>query len=351
MERHQFIGWKYPLDCILLTNPLHKNLTESEITDGTILPFKAGVRVVTDNIGHLLDIRTYSELLIVVPGLSTVSNQPVEAAKTIIKSNLLMLLRSIHQEKTPFYFRIEMRTKMPLDRKSIYTKKLSGELEMLSKRQFINATSSYEVELRLIENQKGTFNVLLKIMTLPDERFSYRKESVAASIRPIVAAELVALARDYMIEDSRTLDPFCGVGTMLIERQKIVKGNTSYGIDFYELAIEKARSNTEAAGQIVHYINRDFFDFTHEYLFDEIFTNMPFATGHKSNYEIEELYHRFFVKAREVLTSDGTIIMYTHNSELVVYLSEEFGYEIVDSFMITKKENTKLYIIKFRSLK
>lgn len=348
MEPHTFTGYNHPLDCILLTNKLYKELIESEITDGEIVPFGAGVRIVTDNLADLLDIRTYSELLLVVPGLTTITNDPVHAAKALANSNLLMLLRSTHKEKTPFYFRIELKSKMALDIKSKFSKKLASELEHLTNRSLLNSTSNYEVELRLIENKLGTFNVLLKLLTIPDHRFSYRRESVAASIRPVNAAQLVALAKDYMIEDSRTLDPFCGVGTLLIERQKIVKGNTSYGIDFYAPAIDKARINTEAAGQIVHYINRNFFEFTHEYKFDEIFTNMPFATGHKSEDEIQVLYQDFFPKAKEVLTSTGTIIMYSHNAELVRELSIRYEFNIVESYEIMPREGTWLFIIKYQ---
>ncbi|MFI3170938.1 MAG: methyltransferase [Eubacteriales bacterium] len=347
ISNHTFTGFHYPLDCILLTNKLHKELLECEITDGEIIPFRAGVRVVTENLNTLLDLRTYSELLFVIPGLSTLSADPIHAAKSIVLSNLLPMLRNIHQEKTPFYFRVELKSKLALDQKSRYAKSLSSELERLSSRSLINSTSNYEVELRLIENKTGMFNILIKLFTIPDERFSYRTESIAASIRPVNAAQLVALAADYMIEDSRTLDPFCGVGTMLIERQKVVKGNTSYGIDFYAPAIEKARINTENAGQIIHYINRNFFDFTHEYPFDEIFTNMPYSTGHKSEEEIEMLYKDFFPKAREVLTRSGTIIMYSRNPELVRELSFYYKYNITKAIEIVPKENSWLFIIQF----
>lgn len=347
ISTHTFTGYHYPLDCILLTNRLHKELTEVQIVNGEFKPFAAGVRVVTEHLDAILDIRTYSELLIVIPGITTISADPILAAKSLAESNLLMLLRSTHEEKTPFYFRVEMKTKMALDQKSKFSKKFASELERFTHRNLLNTTSNYEVELRLIENKLGTFNVLLKILTIPDERFSYRKEAVAASIRPVNAAQLVALAKDYMIEDSRTLDPFCGVGTMLIERQKVVKGNTSYGIDFYAPAIEKAKINTDAAGQIIHFINRNFFEFKHEYTFDEIFTNMPYITGHKSEKEIEDLYSDFFPKAKELLTLDGTIIMYSHNPAFVRNLSSIYNYSIIREFEVIKKEDAWLFILKF----
>jgi tRNA G10 N-methylase Trm11 len=133
---------------------------------------------------------------------------------------------------------------------------------------------------------------------------------------------------------------------MLIERQMQVKANTSYGIDIMEDAIEGAKINTEAAGQIIHYINKNFFDFTHEYLFDEIFTNMPFAIGRKTQEEINLLYHEFFEKAKTHLVSDGRIIMYTHDQDLVETLVPEYGYNFLANYEINKKEGTHLYILE-----
>lgn len=350
VESHTFVGYSHPLDCIFLTNKLHKELLEKEINELDvegleILPFLAGVRVLTNKLYPLLELRSYSELLFAVPGLTTVEKDAQSACDTIIASGLLELLNATHTEEHGFHFRIEIRSKMPLDEKSTYAKKLASAVELASGRKLINSTSNYEIELRLIENKLGTFNVLLKLNTITDERFSYRTESVAASIRPTSAAQLVAMAKDYMVADAQVLDPFCGVGTMLIERQMVVKGNTSYGIDFYAPAIEKARTNTTNAEQIIHFVNRDFFDFTHEYKFDEIFTNMPFITGHKSEEEIEALYKDFFPKAREVLKSGGRVIMYSHNPEFVRELSLAQKFNIIEEFTISIKEGTSLFVI------
>lgn len=350
VESHTFVGFSHPFDCIFLTNKLHKELLEKEITelevDGLeLVPFLAGVRATTNKLYPLLELRSYSELLFAVPGLTTVEKDAKSACDTIMSSGLLDLLSSTHKEEHGFHFRIEIRSKMALSEKSVYAKKLSSALELASGRKLINSTSNYEIELRLIENKLGSFNVLLKLNTIEDTRFSYRTQSVAASIRPTSAAQLVALAKDYMIENAQVLDPFCGVGTMLIERQMVVKGNTSYGIDFYTPAIEKARVNMENAEQIIHFVNRNFFDFTHEYKFDEIFTNMPFITGHKSEEEIKELYEEFFPKAREVLKSGGRVIMHSHNPELVRELSLEMKFDIIEEFTVSVKEGTSLFVI------
>ncbi|MEG1957966.1 MAG: methyltransferase [Lachnospiraceae bacterium] len=343
---HTFTGFHKRFECILLTNRLHKSVTELQITKGLVQPFIAGLKVTTNDISELTAIRTYSELLFVIPSLETCVMDPIKAAKQLIDSSLLSLLESIHLESAPFYFRIGIKSSMDLDTKSALTKKLSSEIQRLSNRKLLNSTSNYEIEIRLIENKLEEFNVLVKLFTIPDSRFDYRKETIAASIKPVNAALLVELAKDYMMKDAQVLDPFCGVGTMLIERQKVVKGNTSYGIDTFAEAIRKAKINTEAAGQIIHFVNKNCLEFTHEYSFDEIFTNMPFATGHKSQDEIYEIYEAFFPKANEWLVPGGTIIMYTHNRDYALLLAPKHGYKIIEEFEIMDKEGTYLLIIK-----
>lgn len=128
---------------------------------------------------------------------------------------------------------------------------------------------------------------------------------LASSIHPANAALLMRLLKPYLKEHAQVLDPFCGVGTMLVERQRLMAANPLYGIDIYPEAIEKARENAEAAKVRINFINRDFLDFRHEYLFDEIITNMPGVTRTKGVEEITELYERFFRKVPEVLKKDG----------------------------------------------
>ncbi|MDD3403212.1 MAG: methyltransferase [Hespellia sp.] len=345
-KKHTFTGYHEKFHCILLTNRLHKNVTADQIQHGTVEEFPAGLLVTTEDLEELLYLRTYSELLFAIPGVTTCSANPQEAAVQLASSSLLSLLKKIHREPAPFYFRIGVKSSMPLDKKSTFVKSLSSELERLTKRDLLNTASDYELEIRLIENKSHTFNVMVKLNTIPDERFSYRRESVAASMKPVNAALLVELAKDYMVPDAQILDPFCGVATLLIERQMVVKGNTSYGIDAYPDAIDKAKINMDAAGQIIHFVNKDCFEFTHDYLFDEIFTDMPFETGHKSDEEIYEIYRKFFDMAGNLLTEDGTIIMYSRNPEYVRSLSKGQNYHIIKEWEIMDKENAWLFILR-----
>lgn len=339
-------------DVILIANRLHgdillKQVQELEnysLQDSSLI--NQGVRLKTKEVLPLYQLRTFTELLFFVEGMKIVPNDPEKAARQIADSSLLDFLRESHSGAEPFYFRVEVKSKMELSKKSQFAKKISAYVESFTQRKLINSPGNYEIELRFIENQDGKFHICLKLYTIMDQRFSYRKQVIPVSIKPVNAALLVAIAEPYMIKDARVLDPFCGVGTMLIERQICVKGNTAYGIDLLEDAILKARANTEEAGQIIHFINRDFFDFQHEYLFDEIFTNMPFAIGRKTEEDIEFLYDKFFQKAKFHVTERGRLILYTHNKEYVTFMAKKYGYQIIASFEIMKKEETYLFILE-----
>lgn len=346
VQSHKFTGYKAVNEIILLTNRNYTTRLLEELpedTQGKV--FNAGIMATCENLKEILELRFYEELLFVVKGMKTCSMNPEEAARKMVEAKLLSFLEERHEGKTPFYFRIEMKSKMPLDKKAVFTKKLSNELERLTQRKLINSTSHYEVEIRLIENKSGMFNVLIKLFTLKDTRFDYRREVIAASLKPVNAALTCILASDYLKEDAKILDPFCGTGTMLIECHKFKEANTMYGIDLFGEAIEKAKINTQEAHQIIHYINRDFFDFKHEYLFDEIISNMPWLIGRNTQTDIEKIYDRFFEKAKSHLTNDGIIVLYTHNRELVKRYALKYNYSMKAEWEISMKEGTYVNVL------
>ena len=237
---------------------------------------------------------------------------------------------------------------MALDKRSTFTKRLASELERVSNRQLINSTSHYEFEIRLIENKEGRFNVLLKLFTIEDKRFSYRKKTLAVSIAPSIAALTMQLAKPYLKEEAQVLDPFCGVGTMLIERQKVGKAKVLYGVDIYGEAIDHAIENANWASADIYLINRDFFDFTHKYLFDELITNMPTAIGRKTQGEIIELYALFFQKAHTMMGANSVMVLYSRDKSLVErgITSNALVYRLEQEYIISKKEESYVFVIR-----
>lgn len=347
--KHKFIGTEKQLEVILLTNRNHREVVETQIREygDEIKMLAGGLRISTSHLGEIMPVRTYQELLFPIKGALLISGTPQEMAEQLYRSGMMMFLREMHEGKEPFFYRIELKSKMPMDKKGPFIKKLSAEMEQRCKGKLINSASDYEVELRLVENKAGGYIPLLKLYTITDQRFAYRKESISTSIIPSNGALIMELVKDYLKEDAQILDPFCGVGTMLIERNKAAKANPMYGIDILEEAIDKARINTRLAGVIINYIQRDFSDFKHDYLFDEIITNMPGVSKTKDRFQLEKIYNQFFVKAEELLKEDGCIILYTDEKDILYSsLRGNGGFKIVKEEVIHDRDDSRVYVLK-----
>jgi len=353
LVKHTFRGLKEESEIVLFTNRAAAELTAQQVeqwnSEAQTTVFGPNVLVKAGSIHWRNQIRTYKEMLFRIKGMEVCPADPEAAAQKAAASGLTAFLEKTHKGGFPFGFRVEVRGTMEPAKKAAFAKKMAVGIERLTKRKLVNSVSDYEVTIRLTENKKGTYTALVKLSAVEDERFSYRKEYTAESIKPVNAAIAVQLAKPYLKEDAQVLDPFCGVGTMLIERYKAVRANTSYGIDYKAEAIAGARANTKAAGQIVHYVHKNFFEFTHEYLFDEIITDMPFALGQKSKEDIRVLYRSFFPAAHRVLKADGTMILYTRDRGYVRQMAPLAGFVLAEEFEISPKEETWLMILKKRS--
>ncbi len=350
VQKHTFCGFQKPHDILLATNREQREATMGEVAElsATIQRrvelHPLGVAVYTKDIKPFTVLRSYRELLIPM-GKTPVSEKPKEAAKQLWECGILEFLQECHKENHPFAFRVEIKAPTP---QVEYAKKFGATLEQLSGFSLVNETKDYEVEIRLLLAKEGGYAAFLRLKTIPMKRFAYRKNAIAMSIHPATAAMMMRLAKPYLKEDAQILDPCCGVGTMLIERDICVSAREIYGIDIFGDAIGGARENASLAGEKINFIHRDFLDFKHEYLFDEIITNMP-VRGKKTKEEVDAFYGDFFEKAATLLVKQGKLIMYTNETGFVkkhLRLSNEF--RMVEEFCIRKKEQFFMYIIEKR---
>ena len=348
---HSFTGYSKPVDFLLMTNKGCEKLLAEQVKEAlpersfaAFRPVKGGVLVEQAAVSSVLSIRTYRELLFCLKGSK---KMPAEtAAELLLQTDLMELLETLHEGAAPYYFRIDCKSKMELSERSAFCKRLAAELEEKSGGLLRNAPSAYEIEIRFVENKEGSFYPLLKLHTLPDKRFAYRKYTVAASMAPVQAAICMELAAPYLKENARILDPFCGVGTMLLERNYRLHANTLYGIDLFAPAIEGARENAEIAGVPAHFINRDSMTFTHKYLFDEIVTNFPVQGRNLNAHELDCLYGQFLTKAEKLLTPDGTILLYSHDRGYAKkHLRMHPAWKLEKEWCISEKEGAYLFYI------
>lgn len=348
LEKHRFIGYDEPAKVILTTNRLHQDVTLNQIENVQGKKVAGGVAFSYKDMREFADIRTYSEILFPLPSAKNLTLEPKEVVHTILLAGIIKFIESRHLGSAPFRFRVELRAKLSPDNKRDMVKKLALCFEQESKNQLINSTSDYEVEIRLVETKNETFNVYLKLYTIPDHRFDYRVHTLATSINPVTAATVMELARPYLTQGAQVLDPFCGTGTMLIERSMALEAHPLYGIDTYSKAIDYARENTQKASMTINYINRDYEEFKHDYLFDEIITNMPAVIGVKTEREIDQVYALFFEKVPIHLKDQGIIVMYSADPSIAQkHIKKNLDIELLEKYQIYQKEGSYLFILRY----
>lgn len=347
-KMHPFCGYDIESEVILTTDKGYANLTAEQIKNAKAAISATGVRVKTKDLKPIINIRTFREMLFPIHCTEVIKKDIKQVAETLWKSDIWDLLSQHLEGKAPYYFRINILCKMNLREKNSFLKKAAFALEEESRHQLINSKNKYEIEIRLLEDKNGNFKPYLKFYTIPMKRFSYRKNALSVSIQPALSALIIRLASPYLKEDSCVLDPFCGVGTMLIERKKALSVKAMYGVDTFGEAILGARENAELAGENIHYIHRDFFDFTHRDKFDELITNMP-ARGKKTKEEQDNLYQRFFKKAQQLLSAGSVMVMYTNEAGFVKkQLRLQGKMQLLKEYCIREKDGYYLFIIEVK---
>ncbi len=208
-----------------------------------------------------------------------------------------------------YFYRIEAGAVRPENRREAIAK-ISGGLAAYG---YTDNPSAYAFELRLLGGRLYA--------RFDDTRFDYRKESIPASINPVTAASIMRLCEPYMKPDSDVLDPFCGSGTMLIERAYLKPAASLVGVDISSQAIKAAITNRRASGLRIALIHGDILGYGAAQ-YDEIVANMPFGirvSGHASNIK---LYAAFAEKLMSLLKDDGHAFLLTQEKKL---LRDEIG--------------------------
>jgi 16S rRNA G966 N2-methylase RsmD len=354
ITHHTFTRFQKEHTFVLTTNREQRQVTIDEAAElskelgKTAEQHPLGVRVRTKNMNTLTLLRTCREILLLLPAPEGIGSNPSAAAAAVWKAGVLKLLEECHDPAGAFYYRLEVKNTMELNERARFAKRFAAELARISGQRLINSVREYEVEIRLIEKKEGGYAAFIKLLTVPMRRFAYRKHALPVSVHPAAAAMFMMLAEPYLKEDAMVLDPFCGVGTMLIERDIRVPAGDKYGIDTFGDAVRMARENAAAAGEQINFINRDYFDFRHDELFDEIVTDMPMR-GKKTKEEQDALYERFFDKSAQILAPGGVIVMYSNESGFVkkqLRLRED--YRLLEEYCIREKTGFFLFVIQYQ---
>ncbi len=252
-----------------------------------------GVRVITDQVKTLMELRCAQEMLL---PLATSILTDTEQIATLATAELTRP------------YRIELRN-------------YSGD-----RAAFIRAVSTalgggdnpsrYADELRIVCNNEKC-DVFIRPRDVPDTRFAYRKRALPASIHPVQAACLARYALSFVsAARPRTLDPFCGSGTLLFELERAVP-TALIGVDISERALDAARENAEAGRSNAKFVHKDVLKFEPRDPFDLILTNMPFGNRVGTHTGNEALYRDFAHALPHLLASGGIAVLYTMEHKLL----------------------------------
>ncbi|MCE5187719.1 MAG: methyltransferase domain-containing protein [Eubacteriales bacterium] len=176
--------------------------------------------------------------------------------------------------------------------------------------------SRYADELRIV--CKGAVcDVFIRPKDVPDARFLYRKRALPASIHPVLAACLARYALSFVSSARpRTLDPFCGSGTLLIELERVIS-TALIGVDVSERALDAARENAAAAHSAARFVHKDILKFEPREPFDLVLTNMPFGNRVGTHSANEPLYRDFVHTLPKLLAPGGVAVLYTMEHKLL----------------------------------
>lgn len=359
--KSEFKGLDREMGILLVIDEAVREAAQTELGAGArVVP--GGVRLTTSSWKKVQSCRLYKEALFPVPlrkgSQITISNIGSLVADSKLIPMVDELLKATGDSTQTgsagenagareHPFRMEIRSSSDEDRSGTALKRAAAELEEVSKGRLRNSKTAYEFTLVLMAKRDGSLSPYIKLPDNTDHRFDYRKNSEATSMSAVMAAEAVQMIRPYLKDGAQVIDPFAGVGTLLIERAKAVPHGDLYATDIYGHAVIGGRENADLADVNISYINRDFFDFKHDYPFDEVITEFP-DLFNKEAEEKEEFFRNFFQSAMEV-TADKAMLFLISAEDKAMHKHIRLNPELRIVSEIEFRGHEKIYVIEKKS--
>ena len=356
--KSEFKGLDREMGILLVIDEAVREAAQTELGAGAkVVP--GGVRLTTSSWKKVQSCRLYKEALFPVPlrkgsriTISNIGSLVADSKLIPMVDELLKAAKDSTQTGSAgenagareHPFRMEIRSSSDEDRSGTALKRAAAELEEASKGRLRNSKTAYEFTLVLMAKRDGSLSPYIRLPDSTDHRFDYRKNSEATSMSAVMAAEAVQMIRPYLKDGAQVIDPFAGVGTLLIERAKAVPHGDLYATDIYGHAVIGGRENAELAGVNISYINRDFFDFKHDYPFDEVIAEFP-DLFNKEAEEKEEFFRNFFRSAMEV-TADKAMLFLISAEDKAMHKHIRLNPELRIVSEIEFRGHEKIYVIE-----
>lgn len=280
------------------------SVLQDELESLGITPFAASGDAVSVRSGDLLSLygaRCFFELRF---PLALDLNLQANTIASAVKKPFLSLLTGVLAGDAPYGYRIEVRGEN--NRAAL----IAALVAALADENLVNAPGAYDAELR-VEITRGRANVYALLPCVKDPRFAYRKHTLPASIHPATAAAVLRYAFGAGQKGARVLDPCCGSGTMLFEREKLARPAALTGVDIAEKSVRLARENALVGKSAAQFVHMDLTKFVAHKKYDEVVANLPFGNRVGTHGKNERLYARLVDLLPEWLAPNGTALLYT----------------------------------------
>jgi 23S rRNA G2445 N2-methylase RlmL len=160
---------------------------------------------------------------------------------------------------------------------------------------------------------------LIVAIRLSDDRMRHRDYKVAhipGSLRPSVAAALALLSQPAA--EDIVLDPFCGAGTVLIERAHVGRYASLIGCDRNPNALSAARENIGLRYKPLELHRWDAVALPlPDRSVSKIVTNLPWGLLYGSHEENRKVYPRIFSEFHRLVSPGGKIVLLTGETRLM----------------------------------
>jgi len=144
----------------------------------------------------------------------------------------------------------------------------------------------------------------------------YKAAHIPGSLRPSVAAAMGILSRPH--PEDMILDPFCGAGTILIERAHLERYQSLIGGDLDRGALEAARTNIGPRYKPIELHSWDAAALPlPDRAVNRIITNLPWGSKHGSHADNRRLYPRLFKEFARLVQPGGAVVMLTGEARLM----------------------------------
>lgn len=188
------------------------------------------------------------------------------------------------------------------DAAKAFAKGLAGKLP--ESWWLVDENADYEIWLT-IDGASAVCGLRLSDRTMRHR--DYKKEHLPASLRPVVAAAMVRLAR--IPYHGSLLDPMCGAGTILAERLAVQPRAFVLGGDIDATALLAALANLKSVGKafLARWDARRLP--LRDRCIDRVACNPPFGIQLGDPFEMADLYRSIVREMDRVLVSEGKAVL------------------------------------------